>query len=65
MDKNTHNDDSLSEVSEENDDMGFDSLVNEVWQENQPQFDKMAEQLMEENPELSKNETGEDVISFC
>jgi hypothetical protein len=61
MDENTDNDDTLSDGSEENDDIGLNSLVNEVWQENQSEFDEMAERLPEENPKLSRNEIGEEV----
>jgi hypothetical protein len=40
---------------------GFTSLVNEVWEENQSQFDKKLDQIMEENPKLSKTEARDEV----
>ena len=51
-------DDKMSNISD--DEGAFVSLVNEVWEENQSQFDKKFVQLMEKN-ELSKKEAREEV----
>ena len=51
-------DDKISNISD--DEGAFVSLLNEVWEENQSQFDKKFVQLMEKN-ELSKKEAREEV----
>jgi hypothetical protein len=47
-------DDDMSNISDN--DGGFVSLVNEVWEENQSQFDKTFAQLMEKNSEKEARE---------
>lgn len=61
MDENSDENDTMSDVNDEDDDRGLTSLINEVWEENQPQFDKKLGQLMEENSNLSKTEAREEV----
>lgn len=36
MDENSDENDTMSDVNDEDDDRGFTSLINEVWEENQP-----------------------------
>lgn len=54
-------DDAKSEVSEEDDDSGFTLLVNQVLEENQSQFDRKLDQLMDENSKLTRHEAREEV----
>jgi hypothetical protein len=51
----------MSDDSDEDDNEEFDTLINEVWKENQSQFDKKLNQLMEENSNFSKTEAREEV----
>ena len=60
MEENSDENDAMSDVSDEDDDGGFSSLVNEVLEENQSQFEKKYYQLMEEKPNLSKTEAREE-----
>lgn len=55
-------DDEMSDTSDN--DGGFLSLVNEVWEENQSQFDRKFAQLVEKNSELSKKEAREEVTEM-
>jgi AraC-like DNA-binding protein len=55
-------DDEMSNISDN--DEGFVSLVNEVWEENQSQFNKKFAQLVEKNSELSKKEAREEVTEM-
>jgi hypothetical protein len=61
MEENSDENDTMSDISDKDDDRGFTSLVNEVWEENQPQFDKRLAQLMDENHKLSKTEVRDEV----
>jgi hypothetical protein len=53
--------DTNSDANKEDDDEGFTSLVNEVWKENQAQFNNKLDQLMKENADLSDKEAREEV----
>jgi hypothetical protein len=61
MEEDTDENDTMSDVDEEDDDEGFNSLVNEVWEEHQSQFDQKVDRLMEENTKLSVKKAREDV----
>ena len=60
-DTDTFDDDNDEDGSDEDHDDGFNSLVNEVWEENHSTFSKKVEQLMKENVQLSEKEAREDV----
>ena len=53
--------DTMSDVNKEDDDEGFTSLVDEVWEENKTQFNKKFDQLKKENADLSDKEAREEV----
>ena len=60
-DTDTFDDDNDEDGCDEDHDDVFNSLVNELWEENHSTFSKKVEQLMKENVQLSEKESREDV----
>lgn len=56
MDENFDENDIMFDVNDEDDDRGFMFFINEVWEENQFQFDKKLGYFMEENLNFLKIE---------
>jgi hypothetical protein len=56
MEENADDNDSMSEASDKYDDKGFTPLINAVREENQLQFLRKLDHLMDGNPKLSKAE---------
>ena len=59
IEEETDESDAMSDVSDD-DDTGFNPLINEVWAENEPFFDKKVDLLLKDNLQLSKSEAREE-----